>query len=61
MAEIGCETCRLKAKYDTDPKSFAGRFWKFHIRFCPGWKMYLRSLDDAKRDEVYKKYGYRKI
>lgn len=61
MDETNCENCGLKAKYDMNPKSFLGRFWKFHIKFCPGWKMYLRSLTEERRQEVYAKYGYRKV
>ena len=61
MAEIHCETCPMRLKYDKNPKSLIGRFWKFHIKFCPGWKMYLKSLDEVRRREVYDKYGYRAV
>jgi hypothetical protein len=42
-----CDECKMRAKYDKNPKSFAGRFWKWHIKFCPGWKMYMKSIDDT--------------
>jgi hypothetical protein len=61
MAEIQCENCAWRAKYDVNPKSFLGRLWKWHIKFCPGWKMYLTSLSESDRQEIYAKYGYRKI
>ena len=61
MAEIKCETCALRARYDSKPKSLLGRFWKFHIKFCPGWKMYLKSLNEEKRQEIFNKYGYRAV
>ena len=61
MAEIGCTDCALRAKYDSKPKSILGRIWKFHIKFCPGWKAYLKSLPNDERQEVYDKYGFRKI
>lgn len=61
MAEIHCENCAWREKYDTNPSSFLGRLWKWHTRICPGWKMYLRSLTEEKRQEMYVKYGYRKI
>lgn len=61
MSEITCESCAWREKYDARPKSLLGRLWKWHITFCPGWKMYLKSLSEEKRKEVYAKYGYRKI
>jgi len=61
MADIKCETCAMRAKYDNNPKSFIGRFWKWHIKFCPGWKSYLQSVSDEKRLELFSAYGERKI
>jgi len=55
-----CENCKLRAKYDKDPKSFMGRFWRWHINFCPGWKAYFTSLSDAEKDELRKKYQFSK-
>ncbi|MDA3880071.1 MAG: hypothetical protein PF436_06765 [Prolixibacteraceae bacterium] len=55
-----CEDCKMRLKYDENPKSFAGRFWKWHIRFCPGWKMYINSADDEKRHELAVRYGLKK-
>jgi hypothetical protein len=50
----------MRQKYDTNPKSFAGRFWKWHTKFCPGWKQYMKSLDDETRQCVAEKYGLKK-
>ena len=61
MTESNCESCKLKAKYDSDPRSLLGRLWKFHIKFCPGWKAYLVSVSDEKREELFRKYGRRNI
>ena len=58
-AEPRCAACPLRAKYDAKPKSFAGRFWRFHINFCPGWKSYMKSLPDAERLKVKKRYNLR--
>ncbi len=55
-----CETCRMRLKYDQNPTSFTGRFWKWHIRFCPGWKMYMQSVDDQKRISISTKYGLKR-
>jgi hypothetical protein len=61
MPENNCENCKLKARYDSDPRSFLGRLWKFHIKFCPGWKAYLVSLPEDKREELFQKYGRRNL
>ena len=60
MPEIKCETCAMRAKYDNNPKSFVGRFWKWHINWCPGWKAYMASLPAEKRQEVAGKYNVKK-
>ncbi len=57
MAENNCDSCPMRAKYDVKPKSFVGRFWRWHIKFCPGWKAYMKSLDETKRMEVVEKYN----
>ena len=31
-----CENCKLRANYEKNPKSLMGRFWRWHINFCPG-------------------------
>lgn len=55
-----CANCNLRAKYDKDPKSFIGRFWRWHINFCPGWKGYMASLSDEEREELRAKYNLKK-
>jgi hypothetical protein len=57
MAESTCENCKLREKYDTNPKSFLGRFWRWHIGFCPGWKAFMKSLDEDKKQELRLKYN----
>lgn len=58
--KIGCETCSMRAKYDAKPKSFAGRFWRWHINFCPGWKKYVVSLNESDKKEISGKYNFNK-
>ena len=55
MAQHNCEQCSIRAKYDKAPKSLIGRFWRWHINFCPGWKKYLNSLDEEKKEAMIKK------
>ena len=49
-----CEHCRWRAKYDRNPQSIIGRIWRWHMRWCPGWKSYLRSLPEDKRVDLMK-------
>jgi len=60
MAKHSCETCAFRAKYDNNPKSLLGRIWRWHAGWCPGWKAYMRSLEDDKRIELAEKYGMQK-
>uniref|UniRef100_UPI003216D6ED hypothetical protein n=1 Tax=uncultured Draconibacterium sp. TaxID=1573823 RepID=UPI003216D6ED len=57
MAESNCGNCKLREKYDKKPKSLLGRFWRWHIGFCPGWKGYMKSLDEDKRNELKVQYN----
>jgi hypothetical protein len=55
-----CAECSMRKKYDIKPKSFTGRFWRWHIGFCPGWKKYFNSLSDTERQELTVKYQLKK-
>ena len=57
MAEHNCATCKLRASYDNNPKSILGRIWRFHIGFCPGWKGYMKSMDDADKQKIVDQYN----
>jgi hypothetical protein len=39
-----CETCSIRAYAERKPKSIGARIWKWHIKWCPGWKSYQRYL-----------------
>ena len=56
MKKHMCDECKLRGKYDKAPKSFVGKFWRWHINFCPGWKGYMKSLDDTEKAEIQAKY-----
>jgi hypothetical protein len=51
-----CSHCSFRARYDRNPASLLGRLWKWHIRFCPGWRGYLKSLPEPERSELQKRY-----
>ncbi len=60
MAESNCPTCSFRARYDRNPKSVLGRIWRWHAKFCPGWKAYMHSLPDEQRLELAEKYNLKK-
>lgn len=60
MAQHNCAKCPIRAKYDRNPKSLIGRFWRWHINFCPGWKGYIGSLDEEERALLVDKYQWKK-
>ena len=55
-----CEQCKLRAHYDKAPRSLMGRFWRWHIYFCPGWKAFYSSLSEEKKEEIRSRYNLKK-
>lgn len=55
--EKPCATCKMRAHYDKAPKSLLGRFWRWHIGFCPGWKGFMASLNEEERQAMKVKYN----
>ena len=55
-----CENCKFRAHYDKNPKSVLGRFWRWHINFCPGWKNYFTHQDDETKAALRGKYNFEK-
>ena len=60
MKKHNCENCKIRAKYDANPKSLIGRFWRWHIIFCPGWKKYINSLNAEQKQILQDKYHLKK-
>ncbi len=58
--EQKCKNCSLRAKYERDSRSLAGRFWRWHINFCPGWKGYFKSLTAEEQALLREKYNFTK-
>ncbi|MCC6728492.1 MAG: hypothetical protein IT208_04050 [Chthonomonadales bacterium] len=42
-----CETCPARSKAERDPGSFVARLWRWHTRWCPGWRAYQQALAAA--------------
>ena len=57
---IPCEKCPMRRKYETNPKSFLGRLWHWHIGFCPGWKQYFSSLPEKEKKALRIRYDFHK-
>lgn len=55
-----CESCPMRARYERNPRSLLGRFWRWHINFCPGWKAHFLSLDEKERQALREKYAFTK-
>jgi len=57
MTRSNCENCRLRARYDRNPKSLLGRLWRWHAGWCPGWKAYMSSLPTEEAERLAREYG----
>ncbi len=55
-----CEHCKFRARYDNKPTSLLGRFWRWHINFCPGWKAYFTSLPADEQAKLRTRYNFTK-
>ena len=61
MAVEDCANCGFRKKYDDRPRSLLGRLWRFHARWCPGWKAYMLSLPVKERIMLAAKYDLKKF
>ncbi|MBE0481251.1 MAG: hypothetical protein IBX68_09760 [Dehalococcoidia bacterium] len=39
-----CEKCRMRLYAERKPNSIVSKIWRFHTRWCPGWKAYQKEL-----------------
>ncbi len=44
-----CENCALRRRAERKPSGLLARLWRWHTKWCPGWKKYQREL--AEREE----------
>ncbi len=42
--EDKCENCQLRKKAELKPNSFIAKLWRWHTKWCPGWKKYQEQL-----------------
>jgi hypothetical protein len=57
MENHNCADCPIRARHDKAPRSLIGRFWRWHINFCPGWRKYFASLDEEHKTALRRKYN----
>ncbi|HKK91236.1 MAG TPA: hypothetical protein VJ936_07540 [Desulfobacteraceae bacterium] len=57
MTQHRCQHCAFRSRFDNNPTSILGKFWRWHIKWCPGWKRYLASLPDEERRSIKDKYS----
>ncbi len=55
-----CEKCKLRAAYDKNNTSLIGRFWRWHINLCPGWRLYYNSLSQEEQQKIYENYKFKR-
>jgi hypothetical protein len=49
----GCAACKLHAYAERKPRSLIAKIWRWHTKWCPGWKRYQRELaEEAERERI---------
>jgi len=43
-----CEKCRLRSYSERKPNAIISRIWRWHTKWCPGWKAYQESLPESR-------------
>ena len=44
-----CADCPIRRKAEAKPGSWLAKIWKWHTRWCPGWKAYQKSLIEQEK------------
>ena len=44
--ESKCADCALRKKAEARPNTFMAKLWRWHTKWCPGWKAYQRELNE---------------
>ena len=39
-----CENCKMRLRAERKPDSFISRIWRWHTKWCLGWKAYQKEL-----------------
>lgn len=39
-----CATCSMRLRAEKKPNSIISKIWRWHTKWCPGWKAYQKEL-----------------
>jgi len=53
MQDKPCASCKFRGRYENNPRSLLGRLWRWHTRWCPGWKRYMKSLPEEEQNALH--------
>jgi len=45
-----CATCGFRLRAEKNPKSLISRLWRWHTKWCPGWKAYQKELAEQEQE-----------
>jgi hypothetical protein len=48
--ESKCAECAYRIQSEANPNSWKARLWRWHTKWCPGWKKYQRSLAESQTE-----------
>jgi len=43
-----CEKCKMRLRAEAKPNSIISKIWRWHTKWCPGWKAYQKELAEQK-------------
>lgn len=49
MKTHSCESCYFRRYSERKPHSIVARLWRWHTKWCPGWKAYQRDLAEQEQ------------
>jgi hypothetical protein len=50
--EFPCESCSMRKKAEAKPNSIMAKLWRWHTKWCPGWKKYQAHLLEQSREQL---------
>jgi hypothetical protein len=39
-----CKSCPMRRYAERKPETLLARLWRWHTKWCPGWKAYQKEL-----------------
>jgi hypothetical protein len=45
-----CENCKWRSYAERKPDTWLAKLWRWHTRWCPGWKKYQAELAKQQSD-----------